>query len=149
MVVTAEKEALKTRLNEALDALQEVLPPMKRSDNLGPILGEIYVAQEAKKWADARLKKAWAIAQSEDGPVPSDNDMRAYGKGEHMVCESTSFSVVASVDAPRSNFDKEAFITQVAAKFKIPLGKLNLLAASCVAKSAPPLSKRVNTAPGV
>lgn len=138
---------VKETLIDRLQALGQVLPSGKRGDNLEPLLAEIYLAQETKKWAEDKLKKAWAAAQDE--AVPDDAAMRAKGVGQHLVCESKNFTVTAKVDTPRQSFDKDAFIEQVSKRFKLPLDRLKAIADGCVAKSAPPLTKRVETAPGV
>lgn len=136
---------IKLRLLSALEDLRNpkrgVCRPAK-GDNRDPILADIFIAQEAKAWADKRLKKAWAAAQAE-GVVPDDRDLREFGKGEHIVCDSSQFSCIVAVQSPRDNFNKELFIEAVSEKFKINASKLKGLADCCVSKSAAPLSKKI------
>lgn len=139
--------SIRSKITDALDGLTArggVLPSPKRGDNIEPYLADIYVAQEVKKWAEDRLKRAWARAQDDkDGVAPSDDQLRKTGKGEEIIIESGHFSMTVKVDTPRQSFDRKAFVAQVAKRYKLPLDKLDALADECVVKTAPPLTKRV------
>lgn len=136
---------IKKRLEAVLEAMLNskggVVKP-SRGDNKDRYLAAIYVAQETKSWAEARLKQAWVDAQIA-GLVPDDALLRNKGKGEHLVCDSSQFSALATVQNPRDNFSKDAFIKAVAERFKIDEGQLKGIADTCLVKSAAPLSKRV------
>jgi hypothetical protein len=136
------KSRLDQELNELAGATGKGLARIKKGDNQGSYLADIFIAQETKKWAEDRLKGAWKAAV-DDGVVPEDDALREQAKGEHIITESSQFSCVVKVDTPRANFDKEAFITQVAKKFKIDAAKLTALAETCKGKGQPPLTKRV------
>lgn len=131
----------------ALDKLNEMVGPdngfvkLKRGDNKGPHLWPIYFWQEVEKYAEKQLKASWIKAQ-EALVVDNDEELRKLS-GEQILEESEQFSVVIKVDAPRETFSKEDFVAAVAKKYKLDPAKLNAIAATCMSKSKPPLSKKV------
>ena len=114
----------------------------KRGDNLDPYFGRIWLAQELKSWAESELKAAWSAAQ-DDGLIEPDDELRAKGRGTHLVSDSASFSCTAKIDSPRGGFDKEQFILAVAKQYRIPLEELNAMAEGCKKDGTPPLTKRI------
>lgn len=105
-------------------------------------LNVIYFWQEVSALADVGLKEAWREAQ-ESGMVPSDNDMRALGEGDHMVVDTQHFSVLAKVSKPRANFDRDLFIAHLVKKYKLQKARLEALAETCKVPSKRALSKSV------
>jgi len=112
-------------------------------DNIGNYLGEIFAWQELAALATTRLKEAWANAQSSDGILIDDEDIREKPEGELILDESPHFSCLVKVGAARMNFNRELFIDEVARKYKIKKTDLIKLADECKKKSAVPLTKRV------
>ena len=137
-------DKIKTLLQDTLKPLAEVgggVLKFKRGDNIGPILGRIYVFQEMEKYAKDQLKIAWKDAVTED--IISGDDVLRDTAGERIATESNQFSCIVNVEKSRANFNKEKFIETVATKFKIPKGKLEALAETSTKDSAAPLSKKI------
>ena len=132
-----------------LDQLQDLPKPngkvlkVRKGDNLGPTLGEIFIWQETAKYATEQLRDAWKAAAASN-LVEADDVLRQGLVGEEkIVVESNDFSIIAKVDKPRQNFSREKFIELVAKKFKLDPVVLTTLAESCLTPSAAPLHKRV------
>lgn len=67
-------------------------------------------------------------------------------KTDHIDLEATGgFNLSAKVSAPRTSFDKDEFIKQIAAKYTIPRAELIALAAKTTKQSAAPVSFTVTT----
>src|ERR1019366_2155702 len=108
-------DKIKTLLQETLQPLAETgggILKFKRGDNIGPILGKIYVYQEMEKYAKEQLKTAWKAAVTED--VLSDDSTLRDTAGERIATESDQFSCIVNVEKSRSNFNRDKFIETVA-----------------------------------
>lgn len=141
----SESKETKTRLVEQLNSLAEVngrVLKVKRGDNKGPLLGKIYIWQEAEKYAKDQLKAAWKAALDE-GIIDTDDKLREDEGEERIVMESDQFTAMVKVGTPAKPFSKEKFIEAVAKKYKIDAAKLEALATGCTKDSAAPLSKRI------
>lgn len=103
--------------------------------------GRIYFWQEVSTLADAKLKKAWEAKQG--GHLPSDDDMRAAGEGDHVLERDKRFTVLAKVSKPRENFKLELFIAKLVKKHKLDAAALVALAETCKEPGKASLSKRV------
>lgn len=110
----------------------------------GPKFGYLFFWQEVLALAEDRLKKQWEKLQA-DGELPSDDDMRKLGEGDHIVKEDKRFTVTAKVSKPQERFDKDLFITEVARRYKLKVSDLEAIANSKLAKkeTRPSLTKRV------
>lgn len=122
-------------------AYHEISLPAEAS-NVAAALYDIFFWQEVSSLAKDMLEKAWT-SNVECGAVPDDDAMRAAGIGERIVAESKHFSCVATVQAPRSNFDRELFLKRLSKRYKLPVSALETLADDCKKPSTPPLRKRV------
>jgi hypothetical protein len=139
---------LSHKLQKRVTDLLTTFVPLRKGDNKGSYLADIWVAQEIERQADKALAQAWKRAQ-DDGVVADDDEMRALGVGDHLVSESNDFSVTAKVAKGREIFYKGVFIAAVSKKYKIDIVKLNELAEKCVSNGKLPLTKRVVEAPSV
>jgi hypothetical protein len=134
---------VKDRLFERLLELPGKVLKARNGDNLGPVLGEIFVWQEVARYAKGALDSAWKAAVDGD-IIDNDEVLRAEGPGEERILsESNSFSIIAKVDKPRKTFSRDKFIAEVARKFKLDRARLDALAETCMSESAAPLHKRV------
>ena len=134
------------KVKERLINTLEDLPGLIRNrngDNLGPVLGTIFIWQEAEKFAKERLKTAWQTAADTDAIEPDDVLREGTPGEERIIIESNNFSVVVKCDKPRQTFSKDKFIVAVAKRFKLDPAQLEALAKTCMTESAPPLHKRV------
>ena len=136
------KELYKLKLQEHLGDLDSFVKRPDSRHNVGSYLGEIFTWQEVKDYSESALKEAWRKAR-EDGVVPSDEDLRALGTGEHIVVESNSFSCLATINKPRKNLDVEALVDALVKKFKLDRGVVVGMVEKCKKDGTPPLSKRV------
>jgi hypothetical protein len=102
----------------------------------------LYFWQEISVFADNALKESWRSCQ-ERGVIPSDDDMRALGEGEHIVIDSQLFSVLAKVSKPSERFDRDLFIATLVRKYKLNKAKLEAVADSCKVPCKASLSKSV------
>lgn len=135
--------AIKDRLDERLVELPDKVLRARNGDNLGPVLGTVYVWQETLAYAKKELETAWKHLVTQN-LIDSDEVLKAEGPGEeHILTESNSFSVIAKVSSPRKVFSKDKFIVAVARKYKLDPAKLTDLAETCMSESSPPLHKRV------
>jgi hypothetical protein len=103
--------------------------------------GRIYFWQEVSTLADAKLKKAWEAKQG--GHLPSDDDMRAAGEGDHVLERDKRFTVLAKVSKARESFDLDGFIAKLAKKHKLDPVALKAMADGCKKVGKASLSKRV------
>jgi hypothetical protein len=141
MKVKTKKQPIQQRVHGTLEAGLYALEP-KEKTNSGAALYPIFYWQEVLAYSKDMLAEAWKDA-TEAGAVPTDEDMRAAGPGERIVGESEHFSCLATVQLPRSNFDRELFIKRLCKKYKLNATAVDSLADDCKKPSAPPLSKRV------
>lgn len=134
----------KDRLLEKLGELRGApVLQFKRGDNRGPLLGEVFVWQETKKYAEEQLKKAWKALVAED-IIDEDDVLREAGVGEERILnESNTFSVVATVDKPRRTFNREMFIRLIVQRFRVPAEALQDMVEDAMTDGTAPLTKRV------
>jgi hypothetical protein len=142
----SDDKKVKTLLTTKLDKLATPdggVLTFKRNDNQGPLLGEIYVWQETKKYADSQLKKVWKAA-ADEGLIDDDDVLREKKQGEeHVITQSTAFTCMVTVDKPRQTFSKDKFVEAVAKRYKLDRAALDKIAATCTTDSVAPLSKRI------
>jgi hypothetical protein len=139
-----------TQQDKLYDALMDMVDAFRNPDskeNAGPLLHDVFVWQEIKSIADKNLKAAWSAAQSDEGILPPDDELREE-VGQNIPVQTKTYSCIVKVDEARETFDRDAFISSVAAKFKIPAAKLVAVADRSKKPSAAPLSKRVTCAGG-
>ena len=142
---TSRKDKIEAELNTLAKCTNgDGFFTIKKSDNIGTYLADIFVAQTVSKWADKRLDDAWRTA-ADDEVILEDDDLRTkYAGGDEAIpVESRDFSVTLKVGTPRESFDQAAFIEQVAKKFKLDKAKLEAIAENCVKTGKAPLTKRV------
>lgn len=111
--------------------------------NISDTLADLFFWQEVKKYAETEQKKAWAAAQSEDGPIDTDADLRKLGTGDFINAECERISLIATVGDPRNNFDRETFIIGLVKKYKLKRDDLEALAAKSTKPTAAVLTKRL------
>jgi hypothetical protein len=141
-----DDKKFKKKLLEELDTLAKPdggVLSFKRGDNHGPLLGQIFVWQEAKKYAESQLKKAWKTA-ADEGLIQDDAILREKNQGEeHVIIQSNSFTCMVTVDKPHQTFSKDKFVEAVAKRYKLDRAQLDRVAATCTTDSVAPLKKRI------
>jgi hypothetical protein len=110
-------------------------------DKLGPLIGRLFVWQEAEHYAKDRLKETWKEVYDE-GVIPSDEALRET-PGARYLGRAGQFSILTEVSAPQQRFQLETFITEVARKYKLNPIALKALAEVCREPSKAPLKKTV------
>ena len=133
--------SIKEQLAAYLAALGKSVVNPDRKSNTGALLFEIYTAQELATLAEKKAEAAWAQLE-EQGLIPSDDKLRRE-EGERIVVESGHLSAMVKVSAPRQTFDKEAFITAVCRKYKLPVAAVTALADSSKKAGKAALGKKV------
>lgn len=136
------KDKLLAYVNAIGSPKSGVRNPSEKS-NTGSALFRAFVWQEISSHAEKEGKKAWAEVLEIAGQ--DDDSLREHPQGESILLEGGAFSAIVKITAPRKTFSKEAFIAAVAKQYKIPVAKLEALAAKCVVEGKPPVSKRVLT----
>jgi hypothetical protein len=133
--------SIKEQLAAYLAGLGKSVVNPDRKSNVGTLLFEVYTAAELANLAEKKAEQAWEQLEVQ-GLIPSDDKLRRE-EGERIVVESGHLSAMIKVSAPRQTFDKEAFITAVCKKYKLPVAAITALAdgAKKVGKAA--LSKKV------
>ena len=140
------KEQIASDLYKAGERLVSSCPGSKNGkakDNLTPYLAEVFFWQEVASLASGSLKEAWNRVQEPKGPLPNDDELRGFDFGDNSVTSAGSFVVVAKLTQPKTMFDKEGFINNVAKRYKISPARLAELANKTVKESRPSLSKKV------
>jgi hypothetical protein len=111
-----------------------------RMNNRDTLLCDVYIWQEAmilaKRHYDDAIKDLATL-------VPSDENLRRLGVGEHTIEPGNAFAFLAKISKPRETFDKDAFIATVARKFRVPVAKLEAVAEVSKKEGNAALSKRV------
>jgi len=116
------------------------VPNPDRKNN-GPYLFDIYYWQELSDLADKELKKAWKAAT--EAEVLEEDDTYRQVLGETIAAESSSFSCVMKVSAPKKTIDKEAFLAAVSRKSRLAVSTLEALWEDHQKEGKAALSKRV------
>lgn len=101
-------------LNELIDDLQKRNPDVR--DNKGNVLGEIYLWDEIRKIAAAKSEKLWDAAEA--------NGILKYeglSTGSHLIAQSQSFIVTASVSEPVRRFDADTLAKWMFDNRKVPV----------------------------
>jgi hypothetical protein len=132
--------SLKLKIVNAVIKLAPQVMPKPKSNT--KCIDVIFYWQEVLSLAEDEVKAAWRAAQ-EVGLIPSDDDMRALGEGEHIVVDSQLFSVLAKVSKPSERFDRDLFIATLVKKYKLEKARLEAIAESCKVPSKAALSKSV------
>lgn len=115
----------------------------KDKANVGKYLFDIFVWQEISRRSKKELEAAWKRGQDPE-VLPSDEDLRSLGQGEHIVLDSDHFSCIVTVNKPRSNFKLEKFLLELTKRYKqLKYDELLALANTCKEPGAPPLEKRI------
>lgn len=141
--VQESKSSMQEMVHNALFALVDSLAyPGKSNDRIGQALHKIYIWQEIADIAEQACKLGWKAAQSADGFMDSDEALRNE-LGERLIATSRWFNAVVKVDASRNNFDRDAFIASVVAKYNLPLAPVAALAENSKKPSASPIRKYV------
>jgi hypothetical protein len=137
------KERLITDLALLVDPKSKTINPDAK-ENAGPMLYSIFAWQEIERYAKERVKRAWEGAQSKDGIIPSDEELRELPtKEERIVAETNSFSCLVKIGEPQNRFDKDLFLDEVARRYKIKREKLEEIAEGCVKPTNASITKRV------
>lgn len=137
------------KISETLEALFDSFGTTKSGvfnkdkGNLGAVLFELFVWQYVENAAKRRRERAWKSAQDVGSVIPKDEELRKMALGEHIVAESDLFSCVVKIGEPRMTFSRDEFIKRVAAKYKLSVKNLAMLADECKVESEPVLTKRV------
>ena len=111
-------------------------------DNVGQFLGDIYLWETAAKFCATRKKEAWEAAVATD-LVKDKEFYRGYPDSMSEVVSSPGFACTVKVSVPRKAFDRDAFINQVAKRFKIDKADLVQVAQRCMKEGAPSVSLTV------
>jgi hypothetical protein len=144
MKPTTTKDTTRSRLVIQMEALVDPrgrVLKINTKDKLGPLIGRLFVWQEAEHYAKDRLKETWKEVYDE-GVIPSDDALRG-NSGTTIVAESVQFSILTEVGTPQQRFQLETFITEVARKYKLDPVALKALAEICREPSKAPLKKTV------
>lgn len=132
---------IREQLTSDLEAINKRVANPDRKSNTGNLLYRAFVLQTLASLAESGLKATWKSMETE-GLLPDDEQLRAV-PGERIITESSHFSLMVKVSAPREVFDRDIFIARVAKKYKIPAASLAALAEQCYASSKAPLSRKV------
>lgn len=117
-------DELKLSIQGQLDNLLDRCDRPKKMGNADTVLCDLYFWQEVKKYAADQEKQALKIAQEVEGIIPSDDKMRARGKGEWKIVESKYFEVRADIKNPSRKFDILKYVTNVAKAFGLSKDKM-------------------------
>jgi hypothetical protein len=135
---------IKRRLLNKLQELASSILKVKRVDHAEPFLGEIFIWQETKKYADEQLKASWKAAVEEN--IISDDDyLRNYGERgvEENITKSKSFTFVVKTQKPRLIFSREKFILALSDELGLDMNRLLTIADRCTEETSVVLYKRV------
>jgi hypothetical protein len=124
-------------------ALEESLPQYRGKDNEAKLFHDVLVWQEVASIADKNEKAAWKTVQTTERLIPTDDDMRDEGIGEHIIAEAGDYSCVATISAARKTFKLEKFIQAVAKRYKIDAATLTKMAEAACEEGKLTLSKRI------
>jgi hypothetical protein len=130
----------KTVANKVEESLEAIQPP--RGANYKALF-EIAKWQAVCKLGESKLKVAWKTAQSEEGIIDSDDDLRALGEGTHIVLEQGRFSATAKVNAPRKTLDADALIEHMRRVHGVSAVDMARAFEACKKEGTAPLEKRV------
>jgi hypothetical protein len=84
--------------------------------NTGKLLGEYFLYNEVRKWAEARSERAWKTLLSQ-GLV---EDPAKLPPGDHGLATSTHFILSAKVSQPVRRFDAAVLAAELKKKYKVP-----------------------------
>ena len=121
------------------DALDEIQPP--RGANYKALF-EIAKWQAVCKLGETSLKAAWKSAQTEEGVIDSDDELRERGEGTHIVLEQGRFSATAKVSAPRKTVDMDALTDYMRERHGISPADFVRAIEACKKTGTAPLEKR-------
>jgi hypothetical protein len=124
--VTQEVETLLSRIR------------ISEAGNRAPLLAEILVWQELVKQAKKKLEKAW-----ESELIPSDEELRELGEGEHSILSEGGFTALASVKKPGRTLKADLLISDLVRFHKFTRKKAESLLNDCREENRPSLSKRI------
>lgn len=130
------------KLREHILTAVEAFKVPDKKDETERMLHDVFVWQEICSMAEKNLKAAWAAAQSGSGVVEDDDTLRK-SAGAAIAAESKTYSCVVKVDNPRESFDKDEFVSLVAAKYKLNPARVLQLAELAKKPTAAPLSKKI------
>lgn len=133
-----QQEKLREHIITAVEAFKA---PDKKGES-ERMLHDVFVWQELSSLAEKNLKAAWAALQSGAGFVEDDDTLREK-PGATIAVESKTYSCLIKVDNPRETFDKDEFVSLVAAKFKLNPARVLPLADLAKKQGAAPLSKKI------
>jgi hypothetical protein len=115
---TADPHSYLGKIVKELNAIETRLisqnPDAK--DNKGRIIGEIYLWDEIQKIAKSKSDALWDAAEAE-GLLKYDD----LSTGQHLVAQSPSFVVTASVSEPVRRFDPDTLAKWLFDNKKIPV----------------------------
>lgn len=124
------------------DIFKKVGNPDKKKSNEGALLYEAYVFQELNARCEKEYKRAMKELTS-SGLIASDDDLREKALGDHIVAESSHFSVLVKLSSPRKMFSKDDFIALASRKLKVKPSVLEALAEECMVDTKKSLAKKI------
>lgn len=112
--------AKKPSLTEIVTTVLEAIMPPRGRRNAEALLFNVCKYQEAKSYADKKLKAAWAALVLE-GIVAEDDKLRQEHEpgGPYIVAEDGKFSVTLKVSSGGSSIDPEALTAIMVRRFKV------------------------------
>lgn len=87
-------------------------------NNVGGLLGEAFLWDKVRAYAEGRAKAAWLKLEKEE-IVP---DKKTLSPGDHILAESPSFACTAKVSRPVERFSGDELADLLAkSKYKVPV----------------------------